>query len=82
MSLNWYLLPSIAYDFFFLVRKIGPVLTSIAIFLYFVCGTPPQCGLTSRTQEPHATKAECVNLTTTPLGQPLVLKFLCIHMLL
>ena len=29
----------------FLVRKIGPELTSVTIFLYFVCGTLPQHGL-------------------------------------
>ena len=32
---------------FFLVRKIGPVLTSMPIFLYFVCGMLPQHGLMS-----------------------------------
>ena len=31
--------------FFFLVRKIGLKLTSVTIFLYFVCGTPPLRGL-------------------------------------
>ena len=31
----------------FLVRKIGPELTSVPIFLYFVYGSPPQPGLMS-----------------------------------
>ena len=31
----------------FLVRKIVPELTSVPIFLYFVCGMPPQHGLMS-----------------------------------
>ena len=31
----------------FLVRKIGPELTSVPIVLYFVCGTLPQHGLMS-----------------------------------
>ena len=31
----------------FLVRKIGLELTSVPIFLYFVCGMPPQHGLNS-----------------------------------
>ena len=35
-------------DFFFL-RKIGPELTSVPIFLYFVCGMLPQHGLMSGT---------------------------------
>ena len=33
--------------FFFFVRKIGFELTSVPIFLYFVCGTPSQLGLMS-----------------------------------
>ena len=51
----------IKFHFFFLVRKIGPGLTSVAnlplllgpeltsvpIFLYCVCGVPPQHGLMS-----------------------------------
>ena len=31
----------------FVVRKIGPELTSVAILLYFVRGMPPQHGLMS-----------------------------------
>ena len=31
----------------FLVRKTGPELASVPIFLCFVCGIPPQHGLTS-----------------------------------
>ena len=30
--------------FFSLLRRISPDLTSVPICLYFVCGTPPQCG--------------------------------------
>ena len=33
----------------FCLRKIVPELTSVPIFLYFVCGTPPQHGLMSGT---------------------------------
>ena len=33
--------------FIVLVRKIGPELTSVPVFLNFVCGTPPQHGLMS-----------------------------------
>ena len=33
--------------FLFLLRKIGPELTSVPIFLYFVCGTQSQHGLMS-----------------------------------
>ena len=32
---------------FFLVRKIGPELTSVTVFFYFVGGSPPQHGLMS-----------------------------------
>ena len=32
---------------FLCARKIGPELTSVPIFLYFVCGNPPQNGLMS-----------------------------------
>uniref|UniRef100_A0A3Q2LPQ3 MOB kinase activator 3A n=1 Tax=Equus caballus TaxID=9796 RepID=A0A3Q2LPQ3_HORSE len=32
------------FVFFILVRKIGPELTSVPVFLYFVCGLPPQHG--------------------------------------
>ena len=31
----------------FLVRKIGSELTSVLVFLYFACRTPPQHGLMS-----------------------------------
>ena len=37
--------PGIALFCFVLVRKIGPELTSVPFFLYFICGTPPQHGL-------------------------------------
>ena len=35
------------YLFIVCVRKIGPELTSVAIFFYFVCQMPPQHGLMS-----------------------------------
>ena len=65
----------------FLLRETGPELTSVPIFLYFVHGLLPQHGLTSgvmstpgiRTSEPQAVEVECANLTTVPLGRPLVL---------
>ena len=34
-----------AWLFLFLVKTIVPKLTSVPVFLYFVCGTLPQCGL-------------------------------------
>ena len=37
----------ILFVFLFFVRKIRPELTSVPIFLYFVCGMPPQHGLMS-----------------------------------
>ena len=62
---------------FFLVRRIGPELASVPVFLYFPCGTLPQHGLTSgarsapgiRTYEPRATEAERAKLTTTLLSR-------------
>ena len=61
------------------VRKIGPELTPVPVFLYFACGTPAQHGLMSSvyvytrvwTHKPWATEAERSTLTTTPLGWPL-----------
>ena len=44
-STNWTLKE--IYLFIFLVRKIVAELTSLPIFLYFVCGMPPQHGLMS-----------------------------------
>ena len=38
------------YLFIYLVRKIGPEQTPVPVFLYFVCGTPPQHGLMSGVQ--------------------------------
>ena len=65
--------------FFFWVRKIVAELTSVPIFLYFMwdaatvwldeqCVGPPP-GI--QTCKPWAAEVECVNLTTTPRGQPL-----------
>uniref|UniRef100_A0A9L0RMZ8 Membrane associated ring-CH-type finger 2 n=1 Tax=Equus caballus TaxID=9796 RepID=A0A9L0RMZ8_HORSE len=61
------------------VRKIVAELTSVPVSLYFICGTPPQRGLTSgarstpgiRTCEPRAAEREHANLTIVPPGQPL-----------
>ena len=66
------------------VRKSGPELTSVTIFLYVVCGTPPQHGLMSGARsvpriwncEPQATKAEYANSTAVPPGRPLIDYFL------
>ena len=57
-----------------MVRKIGPELTSVPIFLFFACGMLTQCGLMTSakfvpriwTGEPWAAKMECANLTTMP----------------
>ena len=44
---EFYPLTSNLFYFIFLVRKIGPELTSMPIFLYFVHGMLPQHGLMS-----------------------------------
>ena len=57
--------------FFFLLRKTGRELTSMLIFLYFICGTPTTawpaklCHVRTRdpTHESWAPEAECANLT-------------------
>ena len=36
-----------------LLRKTGPGLTSVPIFLYFICGTPATAWLAERTQDPN-----------------------------
>ena len=60
----------------FLLRKTGPDLTSVPIFLYFICGMPPQHGLTSgvtpriQTSKPGATKAQYANSTAAPPDLP------------
>ena len=47
-SISWYTKGFtqvvIVWVFFFLVRKICPELTSVLIFLYFICEMPPQHG--------------------------------------
>ena len=58
----------VIYIFFLLMRKVGPELTSVSVFLCFTCGTPPQHGLMSSVG-PHP-GSECANPTTTPPGQP------------
>ena len=63
----------------FCLGKTVTELTSVPIFLYFVCGTLPQHGWwvlcrsepRIQTREPQATKAECMNLAPTSPGQPL-----------
>ena len=73
------MVPVLLLPILFLLRKIGPEVTSVPIFLYFICGTLPQHGLMSsarsvlriQTGEPRATKVEHVNLIITPLGRPL-----------
>ena len=53
-----------------------------------LCGTPPQSGLTSsarstpgiHTCKPRTAEVEPTNLTTTPLGWPLVLSFTVKHL--
>ena len=61
--------------------KIVPKLTSVPVFLYFLCGMPPQHGLmnsvyvhtwvwVSAPVNPWVAEVEYANLTTTPLGQP------------
>ena len=62
----------------FCLRKIVPELTSVPIFLYFVCGSLPQHGLISAVcprlrselAKPRPLKWSTLNLTTVPLGQP------------
>ena len=46
-GVSFLLLDSVYLLFFLLLRKIVPELTSVSVFLYFVCGTPPQHGLMS-----------------------------------
>ena len=71
--------PNYLSFFFFLVRKIGPELMPVPIFLYFlyggchhsmawwvVCRSVPR----TQTHEPWAAEVEWTNLTTTPLAQP------------
>ena len=66
------------YIIFLSLRKSHPELTSVAMFLYFVCGVPPQHGLMNSvsvrtwdgTCKRWATEAEHVNLTTMPVGWP------------
>ena len=74
--------------FFSFLRKIGPELTSVAIFLYFICGMLPQHGLISGarstpriwTGEPWAAKVEHENLTTIPPGgHPILLPWPPLH---
>ena len=64
--------------FFFFLRKIGPKVTSVPIFLYFICGMLPQRGLVIGVQvcarfwagEPWAAEMEHTNLTATPSDCP------------
>ena len=64
------------------VRENVAELTSVAIFLYFVCGMLSQHVLMSsarswpgiQTRKPQAAEAEYANLTTTPPDWPCVCK--------
>ena len=68
------------------MRKTGPELTSVPIFLYFIRGAPTTawlakwCHVRTRiwTSEPRAAEAECATLTTAPPGRPLQCFFKCI----
>ena len=75
------LLLKFIYLFIFLVRKIGPELTSVPVFLHFVCGLLPQHGL-MRGVGPHLVceptntgllKQSARDLTIVPQGWPLKL---------
>ena len=63
----------------FCLTKISPELTSVPVFLYFVCGMLPQHGWWAvcrsapgiQTRESWAPELEHVNLTTMPPGWPL-----------
>ena len=76
---------SAANPLLFLLRKTGPELTSMPIFLYFIyVGHPPQHGLPGgamsasgiQTGKPQATEAEHAHLTTAPPCQPQPFLFL------
>ena len=66
--------------YFFFLRKTGPELTSVPIFLYFTCGPPTTAWLAMwchvctgiRTSEPWATEVERAHLTAAPPGWPLL----------
>ena len=69
----------------FFLRKISPELTSVPIFLSFICGTPTtawrvkKCHVRTQDLElvnPGRREAERVNLTTVPRGRPLIPVFL------
>ena len=63
----------------FLLRKICPELTSVPIFLYFVCGSPPQndcwrmVWVSTQEQNLGLKSRAHWNLTTRPWGWPLQL---------
>ena len=73
------------FHILFFLRKIGPELTSVPIFLYSMCGTPATAWLDKSWAGPHpgselakpwaTEEAERVNLTAMPLGQPLNFAF-------
>ena len=68
------------FFFFFLLRKTGPGLRSVPIFLCFICGMPTTAWLDKRCVcrsapriwigKPRATESERANLTAAPLGWP------------
>ena len=70
------------------LRKIVPKLTPVPIFLYFVCGNRHSMAwwrvcrstLGIWTHRSQVTKAEHMNLTTTPPGRPLsIMSWLILH---
>ena len=76
-------------SFSFCSRKVASELTSVPILLYFLyegchhsmawwamCRSMPGIW----THKPRAAKVECMNLTTTPPGWPLMLEFLDAHL--
>ena len=72
--MNQHLLPILL----FLLRKTGPELTFLPIFLYFTCGMSTTAWLAKRchvrtrnlNQRNPAAEVERVNLTAAPPGQP------------
>ena len=69
-----------SFFFFFVVRNIVPELTSVPVFLYFVCGAPPQHSMMSsvqirawdpnpRTPGHQRTKGKLHHQATKPVSQ-------------
>ena len=83
VSVNFFLLRKISL--LFLLRKTGPELTSMPIFLYFICGTPTTAWLAKRchvhTQDPNRQTPGCqggrAHLIDVPPGSPCQSIFIC-----